>query len=283
MNMSSWGIAFMAALLAAAQEPAKPQVQKQGATTMQAAAEDSITTQILVYDHGDVELRGCLAYDKSIAGKRPGVLVVPEWWGLNDFAREKARQIAELGYVALAVDMYGDGRATTDPAEAGRLAGQFRENPTLWRQRAQAAFNALAHDEHCDPARIAAIGFCFGGTTVLQLAADGAELVAAVSFHGNLMPISPSDAARIKARILVLHGAADPHVPDENVKAFEDSLRKASVDWQLIAYGGAKHAFMNPASSRLGMEGIGYDERTARRAWEQMRLFLQDVFGGKRS
>ncbi len=243
------------------------------------SAQGTILTQTLPYRHGDVELRGYLAYDNSIRGKRPGVLVVHEWWGLNDFAQEKARELAKLGYVALAVDMYGNGLATTDPAEAGRLAGQFRDNPTLWRERARAAYDALARDERCDPTRIAAIGFCFGGSTVLQMAASGLDLAGVVSFHGSLTAFAEADAARIKARILALHGAADSHVSDENVKAFEDSLRKTSVDWQLVVYGGAKHGFMNPAATRLGMEGVRYDERAARRAWEQMRLFLQEAFG----
>ncbi|HVP10204.1 MAG TPA: dienelactone hydrolase family protein [Phycisphaerae bacterium] len=288
--MSAAGIALTAALVAATQDQTgKPPVapdsalsRPQAPVTTQPAAQGSITTQPLVYRDGDIELRGYLAYDKTSSGKRPGVLVVPEWWGLNDFAKEKARQIAALGYVALAVDMYGDGHVTSDPAEAGKLTGQFREDLPRWRKRIQAAYDALARDEHCDSKRIAAIGFCFGGSTVLQLAATGADVAAVVSFHGGLMPYAEADGARIKARILVLHGAADPHVPDESVKAFEDSLRKTNVDWQIIIYAGAKHGFMNPAAGRPGMEGVSYDERTARRAWSQMQAFLEEAFGATR-
>jgi dienelactone hydrolase len=278
--MSALRIAITAAVVVGVQELGTIRGQERGVAATQAAGHDSIATQTLLYRHGDVVLRGYLAYDKSVQGKRPGVLVVHEWWGLNDFAKEKARQIAQLGYVALAVDMYGDGQVTTDPAEAGRLAGQFRENTTLWRQRIRAAYDALADNEHCDPARIAAIGFCFGGSTVLQLAASGTDVAAVVSFHGGLIPITEPDASRIRARILVLHGAADPHVTDESVKTFEDTLRKTDVDWQITIYSGAQHGFMNPAASKLGMEGISYDERTAQRAWGQMRLILQQTFEG---
>jgi dienelactone hydrolase len=203
---------------------------------------------------------------------------VPEWWGLNDFAKEKARALAKLGYVALAVDMYGEGQFTTDPAEAAKLSGQFRDHSDLWRERVRAAFDALARDERCDPKRIAALGFCFGGSTVLQLAASGADLAGVVSFHGGLPALTDADAAQIKTRLLVLHGAADTHVPDDSVKAFEDALRKTSVDWQIVIYGGAKHSFTNPASSSFGMEGVGYDERTARRAWDLMQVFLREAF-----
>ena len=238
-----------------------------------------IVTETVPYKDGDVELNGYLAYDDAMKEKRPGVLVVHEWWGLNDFAKEKTRQLAELGYVAFAADMYGQGHVATDPAEAGKLAGQFRDNSTLWRTRAKAAYDALARNPHVDTAKLAAIGFCFGGSTVLQLAASGADLVGVVSFHGSLMPIAEPDAQRIKGKLLILHGAADTAVPESAVKAFWESLRNTAVDWQLIVYAGAKHSFTNPASDKMGAEGVGYNETAARRAWQQMRLFFDDVLG----
>jgi dienelactone hydrolase len=247
-----------------------------------AQAHAKIVTENVPYQHGDVALEGYLAYDDAVKDKRPGVLVVHEWWGLNDFAKQKAREVAELGYVAFAVDMYGKGVVTEDPEQAGKLAGQFRGNNQLWRERAKAAYDVLAKNPRVDASKIAAIGFCFGGSTVIQLAASGADLAGIVSFHGGLMPLTEDDVKRIKAKMLILHGAADAHVPDEAVKAFEDSLRKGNVDWQLIVYSGAKHAFMNPDADKLGMEGIGYQKQAAERAWREMREFFREIFGEQR-
>jgi len=249
------------------------------AGVLAAHARAKIVTENVPYQHGDVALEGYLAYDDAARGKRPGVLVVHEWWGLNDFAKQKARELAELGYVAFAVDMYGKGRATDNPDEAGKLAGQFRGDNALWRGRAKAAYDVLAKNERVDAHKIAAIGFCFGGSTVLQLAASGADLAAVASFHGGLMPLAEDDVRRIKAKLLILHGAADTHVPDDVVKAFEDSLRKSSVDWQIVIYSGAKHAFTNPDADKLGMEGICYNKLAAERSWRHMRLFFDEVLG----
>jgi len=244
-----------------------------------ATAHAKIVTEIIPYQHGALECRGYLACDDALTGPRPGVLVVHEWWGLNEFAKEKARALAELGYVALAVDMYGRGQVVTTAEEAGKLAGQFRGDAALWRERAKAGLDALAADPRVDPRKIAAIGFCFGGSTVLQMAAAGYDLAAVVSFHGSLAAIPEADAARIKARILVLHGAADTLVPDEALKAFQDSLRKSRADWQVVVYGGAKHSFTNPEADKLNMAGVGYDATTARRAWAQMRALFDETFG----
>ena len=241
-----------------------------------------IVTQAVPYRLGDTEMIGYLAYDDAVKDKRPGVIVVHEWWGLNDFAKDKARQLAELGYVAFAADIYGGGTVATDPDQAGKLAGQFRENPTLLRERAKAAYDTLAADPRVDPGKIAAIGFCFGGSTVLQMAASGLKLAGVVSFHGGLAPIAEADVGHIKAKILVLHGAADTHVSAESAKAFQASLRNSNVDWQMIIYSGAKHSFTNPASDKLGAEGVGYNESAARRSWQHMRLFFDELFGQRR-
>jgi dienelactone hydrolase len=246
-------------------------------STAQASAR--IVTQSVDYHHGGVALVGYLAYDDAVKEKRPGVLVVHEWWGLNDFARQKARELAELGYVALAADMYGQGVATDNPEQAGKLAGQFRSDPKLWRERAKAAYDALARQERVDPTKIAAIGFCFGGSTVMQLAASGADLAGIVSFHGGLMPIGADDAARNKAKWLILHGAADTTMPAESVQEFQDSLRKTSIDWQMVIYAGAKHGFTNSAADKLGMDAVGYSKIAAERSWRQMRSFFDEVLG----
>jgi dienelactone hydrolase len=240
-----------------------------------------IVTEIVPYRHGDTELEGCLAYDDAAGGKRPGVLVVHEWWGLNDFAKQQARRLAELGYVAFAVDMYGKGQVTTDPEQAGKWAGQFRENTELLRARAKAAYDTLAANPRVDAARLGAIGFCFGGTTVLQMAAAGLDLAGVVSFHGGLPAISDADAARIRAKVLILHGAADTHVPEASVKALTEALNKAHVDWQMMTYSGAKHSFTNPASDKMNAPGVGYDAAAARRSWAHMRLFFDEVLAGR--
>ncbi len=240
-----------------------------------------IVTEAVPYKHGDVELEGFLAYDESRTGRQPAVLVVHEWWGLNDFARDKARELAELGYVAFAVDMFGRGKVTRDPNEAMKLASPFRTDAALTRDRARAALDVVATMERVDPQRIAAIGFCFGGTVVLQMAYAGHGLAGVVSFHGSLPVLPEADAPGVKARLLVLHGAADSTVPDERVAAFQAALRKTTIDWRLVVYGGAKHAFMNPDADKLGFEGVGYDARTARRAWQDMRAFFGEVFEGK--
>ncbi|HZE21798.1 MAG TPA: dienelactone hydrolase family protein, partial [Desulfobaccales bacterium] len=164
-------------------------------------------TKTETYRQDDTVMQGFLAFDETLPGKRPGVLVVHEWWGLNDFAKQKAEELASMGYVALASDIYGDGRTTDDPEEAARLAGEMRGNPELLRARARAALQALAGAPQADPQRLGAIGFCFGGTTVLELAYSGAGLAGAVSFHGGLPRTQPEDLKRLKAAVLVLHGA----------------------------------------------------------------------------
>lgn len=242
-------------------------------------ARAKIVTESVPYKDGEVALEGFLFYDDAKSGKQPAVLVVHEWWGLNEFAKSKARALAELGYVAFAVDMYGKGKVTDDPNVAGQLYGQFRGNMPLLRQRFKAALDLIAKHERVDPKRIAAIGFCFGGLTVLNAAAGGLDLACVVSFHGSLPPISEADARDIKAKILVLHGAADTLVPDEAVKAFQDTLRKTSVDWQMIIYGGAKHGFMNPDCDKLHMDGVGYFPLAATRAWKQMQTFFDETLG----
>ncbi|MEW6253339.1 MAG: dienelactone hydrolase family protein [Planctomycetota bacterium] len=240
-----------------------------------------VVTEPVRYEHDGVHLIGYLAYDDALKDPRPGVVVAPEWWGLNDFAKEQTRRLAELGYVALALDLYGEGRVTADPAEAGKLAGAVREQPEIWLGRAKAGLDALAGRPGVDRKRLAAIGFCFGGTTALRMAGAGHHLAAAVSFHGSLPAFTPEEAARIRARLLVLHGAADTHVPDQMLTAFMDSLRESRADWQVVIYSGAKHSFMNPDSNRMQAPGVGYDERTARRAWTQMRVFFDELFAAE--
>ena len=242
------------------------------------AVEAKVVTQTVTYRQDGTVMRGFLAYDDGLKGKRPGVLVVHEWWGLNDFARERALKLAGLGYVALAADMYGGGATTRDREEAGKLAGALLKNPDLLRARAQAALQVLAADPRVDPKRLAAIGFCFGGTTVLELAYSGADLAGVVSFHGGLPRPQPGDLQRLKAKILVLHGADDPLVPAADLTAFEQAMRQAGADWQMVFFGGAVHAFTNPAAGDNKASGAAYDARAARRAFRYMQEFFREIW-----
>ncbi len=243
---------------------------------LSAAAE--VRTEALEYKHGDVVLQGYLAYDDSISANRPGVLVVHEWWGLNDYPKKRARQLAELGYVAFAADMYGKGVVATDRSEAGALAGAVRRDRRLMRDHAAAALEVLRNHPLCDKDRIAAIGYCFGGGVVLELARDGADIAGVVSFHGSLNTPNPKDAKNIKAKVLVCHGADDPSVPMDQVIAFQKEMREAAVDWQMIFYGGAVHAFTNPDSGDDPSRGAAYNEKADRRSWEAMKSFFAEIF-----
>ena len=237
-----------------------------------------IVTRTVEYGQDGTVMRGFLAYDDGLKGKRPGVLVVHEWWGLNDFARERAVKLAGLGYVALAADMYGNGVITSNAEEAGKLAGALLKNPDLLRARAQAALKVLAADPRVDPKRLAAIGFCFGGSTVLELAYSGADLAGVVSFHGGLPKARPDDLKRIKAAVLVLHGADDPHVPAADLTNFEQAMRQAGADWQMVFFGGAVHGFTNPTAGGNRASGVAYDARAARRSWRCMQEFFREIW-----
>jgi dienelactone hydrolase len=242
------------------------------------AAEAKIVTRTVEYGQNGTVMRGFLAYDDGLKSKRPGVLVVHEWWGLNDFARERALKLAGLGYVALAADMYGGGVTTRDRKEAGKLAGALLAKPDLLRARARAALAVLAAEPRVDPRRLAAIGFCFGGTAVLELAYSGADLAGVASFHGGLPKAGPDDLKRIKAAVLVLHGADDPHVSPADLAAFEQAMRQAGADWQVVLFGGAVHSFTNPAAGNNPAAGAAYNARAARRSWRYLQEFFREIW-----
>lgn len=245
------------------------------AAALPAAA--AVKTATVEYLDGDQTCEGFLAYDDAAKGKRPGVVVVHEWMGLGDFAKERAKRLAALGYVAFAADVYGKGIRAKDASEAGRLAGKYKGDLPLLRSRARAAFDTLAKDPRVDPARIFAIGYCFGGTTALELARSGAPLAGVVSFHGGLSTKDPADAKNVKGRVLVLHGAADPYVPPAEVAAFQKEMDEAKVDWQMVLYAGAVHSFTNPAAGNDPSKGAAYDERADRRSWEAMKAFFAEA------
>ena len=242
-----------------------------------AAARAEVRTEAVVYTDGDVTLEGYMAYDDFYQGKRPGVLVAHEWMGHNPYVRRRAEQLARLGYVAFALDMYGKGVLAKSADEAAALAGKYKGDRKLMRSRATAGLSVLRKHPMADPARLAAIGYCFGGTVVLELARSGADLRAVVTFHGGLDTPTPQDARNIRGKVLALHGGDDPFVTTAQVSAFEDEMRKGGVDWQLFTYGGAVHSFTNPDSGSDNSKGVAYNERADRRSWEAMKAFLSET------
>jgi dienelactone hydrolase len=243
-----------------------------------------VVTKPVAYEHAGVKLEGYLAYDdaKIPAGqKAPGVLVVPEWWGLTDYAKNRAEQLAKLGYVAFAADMYGVGVTTTDPKKAGELAGQFYGKP-LMAERAQAGLDQLMATGLVDAEHVAAIGYCFGGSTVQALAYSGAPLAGIVSFHGGLIPVPADAAAKNKAKILVCHGAIDPFIKKEDIDAFMKGMNDGKFDYQFISYAGAVHAFSNPGADKIAAATglpIAYNAAADKRSWAHMKIFFKELFG----
>ena len=241
-------------------------------------AEAEVTTENVEYAHGDTLLEGFLAYDDALEGPRPGVLIVHQWMGLTENEMMRARMLAELGYVALAADIYGKGVRPANQDEAAALAGKHRADRPLLRARVQAGLDMLKQHELVDSAQVAAIGYCFGGGVVLELARSGAELNAVISFHGNLDTPEPDDAKDIKCKLLVCHGADDPFVPAEQVAAFMEEMRGAGVDWQFIAYGGAVHSFTQEEAGHDNSRGAAYNQSADRRSWQAMLQLLGEVF-----
>jgi dienelactone hydrolase len=237
-----------------------------------------VQTKSIEYRDGGVSLQGFLAWDATSDQRRPGVLVVHEWWGLNDYARGRATQLAELGYVAFALDMYGKGKVTEHPKQAGQWATTIRKNADAWRARARAGLKILKQQDQVDPNRLAAIGYCFGGSTVLQLAFGGDDLRGVVSFHGSLPVPTADEAARTKSRLLVCHGAADRFIPAEQIGKFQQALDEGGVDWQMVYYAGAKHSFTNPGADAKNIDGIGYNKKADQRSWGHMQAFFDEIF-----
>lgn len=230
------------------------------------------------YKQGDTVLEGFSVFDDAIQGKRPAVLVVHQWKGLGDYEKKRAEMLAKMGYNVFAVDIYGKGIRPNNPKDAGAEAAKYKEDRALLRARVLAGLDVLKNHRLTDPQKIAAIGYCFGGTTVLELARGGADISGVVSFHGGLSSPSPADAKNIRCKVLALHGADDPFVPQKEVEAFQEEMRQAKVDWQMTAYGGAVHAFTDWTAGNDNSKGAAYNEKADKHSWEAMKQFFGELF-----
>jgi dienelactone hydrolase len=241
-------------------------------------ARAGIKLEAIEYKAGDVTFEGVLFYDDADSTPRRAVMVCHEWWGLNDYSKKRAEQLAQMGYVAFAVDVYGKGVRAKTMEEARRLATGLRNDRTMLRARINAALGALKARKEVNPAKIAVIGYCFGGTTALELGRSGAEVAGIVSFHGGLATPAPQDAKNIKAKILACHGADDPNVPMSELEAFIEEMKAGKVNYQVNIYGGAVHTFTNPAAGNDPSTGSAYNEQADRRSWEEMKNFFAEIF-----
>ncbi len=233
------------------------------------------------YKAGDVTLKGYLAYDTNIKTKRPGVIVVHEWWGLVDYPKKRAEMLAKLGYVALAADMYGDGKIADNPTDAQKYAGESMKDPAALKARFLAALEYLKQDEHVDTTRIAAIGYCYGGGVVLNMARAGVDLKGVVSFHGSLGAVIPAQKGGIRAKLLVCSGGADKFLSEQAVEGFKKEMADAGADMKYVVYPGATHAFSNPEATALGKKfnmPIAYNAKADKGSWSEMQKFFKTIF-----
>ncbi|HEY1716745.1 MAG TPA: dienelactone hydrolase family protein [Verrucomicrobiae bacterium] len=237
----------------------------------------AIHTETVDYKQGDTTLEGFLVYDDSISGKRPGVLVVHQWFGLTDYEKMRAKQLAELGYVVFCADIYGKDSRPKDVNEAGTTAGKYKSDRKLLRERVNAGLDELKKNDLVDSKKIAAIGYCFGGTTVIELARSGAPIQGVVSFHGGLDSPTPEDGKKIRCKVLALAGADDPFQKPADLTAFESEMRDNKVDWQIVFYGGAVHAFTQPDPG-FSNPGAKYNEKADKRSWQAMKDFFAEIF-----
>ena len=246
-----------------------------------ASADKMIEGKEVQYTADGVVMKGYLAYDSNIRCKRPGVIVVHEWWGHNEYVRKRARMLAEMGYTALAVDMYGDGKQAMHPDDAGKFSSELMKNFDTAKTRFTAALEFLEKQPSVDPAKIAAIGYCFGGGIVLNMARQGVDLRGVASFHGGLAAVKPAMPGAVKAKILVLHGNDDKFVTPRQIEAFNQEMKSSGADFRFIAYPGAVHSFTNPDADELGKKfnlPLAYNAEADKKSWEELRKFLRAIF-----
>jgi dienelactone hydrolase len=246
-----------------------------------ASAKAMVEGKEVQYSAGGMVMKGYLAFDRNIKGKRPGVLVVHEWWGLNDYARKRANMLAELGYTALAVDMYGGGKTASHPDDAQKFSSAVMHDFPVAKERFEAAMDFLKKQPSVDPSRIAAIGYCFGGGVVLNMARQGVDLKGVASFHGSLTAVKQATPCSIKAKILVLHGADDKFTSPAQVEAFKKEMKEAGADLKFITYPGAMHSFTNPEADSLGKKfnlPLAYNAEADKKSWQELKKFLAAIF-----
>ncbi|MCP5142646.1 MAG: dienelactone hydrolase family protein [Chromatiales bacterium] len=246
--------------------------------TIGITAQAELKKQAIDYEVDGEPHQGYLVWDDRFEGKRPGVMVVHEWWGLNDYAKYRADEVAKLGYVAFAVDMYGTGKVTETADQAREWMQGVTADVEHWRQVADAGLGQLKAHAMVDPEKVAAIGYCFGGGTVLQMAYGGLDVRGVVSFHGSLPSLPKDDEGKLKAHINVEHGGADPFVPAEQVALFKSRLDEVHADYQFHEYAGVKHSFTNPGADKRGMDALKYDADADRQSWENMKATLERLF-----
>ena len=246
------------------------------------AARAAVVGKEVVYTSDSLTMKGYVAYDDKFEGRRPGILVVHEWWGQNEYLRKRAEMLAGLGYVALAVDMYGNGKQAGHPDDAGKFASEVMSKMTTMQARFNAAMELLKKDEHVDVGRIGAVGYCFGGGVVLAMARGGANLKAVVSFHGSLATQHPATKGIVKAKILVCNGADDKFISADDIEKFKAEMKSAGVDMKFVNYPGAIHAFTNPGATELGKKfnmAIAYNENADKKSWAEMQKLFNKAFG----
>jgi dienelactone hydrolase len=239
-----------------------------------------VTTEVDYYTDG-ITMKGFIAFDGDIEGKRPGVLIVHEWWGHNNYARKRAKMLAELGYTALALDMFGDGKQADHPDDAGKFAMEVFNNMDESKAKFEAAMKLLKEQPTTDPEQIAAIGYCFGGGVVLHMARFGYKLDAVASFHGGLQTASPAEAGKVKGRLLICNGADDPMTTPEQIEAFKKEMTDAGVDYKFINYPGAVHSFTNPIADSVGKKfnmPLAYNKEADEKSWAEMQALFSEVF-----
>ena len=242
------------------------------------SAHAKIKTEPVEYKAGDTTCQGFLAYDDSNTKPRPGILLIHDWMGVSDYAESRARQLAELGYVAFAADIYGQGVRPADPKQAAGLAGKYKDNRALYRERLEAGLAQLTGNKLVAPGEVAVIGYCFGGTGALELARSGANLKGVVTFHGGLSTPTPQDAKNIKCPLLILHGADDPFVKPDEVAAFKKEMDDAKVKYTFIAYPGAVHSFTRPDAGNDNSKGAAYNAEADHKSWAEMKKFFAQIF-----